>query len=1069
MSLPDYKFLHDKPLKESEHFYHKEFAPALRNILENNSCLHTIGLFGKWGTGKSTIIRILRNQSDDSNFKVIEFDSWKYEQDYLRRQLLIKIANGLGLGKKYMNKLKNKFYSSIREPLKDKIHIHGKRLLLCLVIAFTLGIAFASATYNFHEQPFQFILAIFLFLSGGISTYGIVIPDDFKKIVTISPILATRNPLNSPELFEEEFRKIITNKKNKYASVIVVIDNLDRVDAEKVKEVLSTLKTFLEIKEEQLQNKKVIFVIPCDFEAVKKTYKDEGYADEFLKKIFNIGIWTPEFIVSDIEDFTENQLLKSEIGEISELLNKEDVRLVINSAFKNNPREIKQFINNLIATTIVALQTEVKDIIRKNIAYLAKVLFLKRRFPEAYENLKTHWHNPENIELPKEKPNEKEDESKEQKEFRNFMKNTGRVTTSNARPFIYFKKPAAQSGLPNPDKLLQSLTEANQEETKKIIEKYNDDQKKKLIRYIINLLNEYSIQTYYLLNIFSTHLKVFSELQLEISSKNYFQKLIDVLDRNLWERYKSIPIDILFEYVLKNPKTTTSAKNLILTRYISVLNTDEVKTDYKFLETLILNIAQSELLSLRQQLKIAQILEKDYPVDLQLMKIIDKIPEKESFITTAKLDQFINEIGTDKDFVGTADILLSFKDKILEKDLLNTLYQNVARIAQEQYSQHSTTKDEDKKIFMQAVASINAGFKKHFKDIDSEHFYSLIDTIINFSNTFEETENKSELAINLRWFTGFCDSQRKANIDSELDIFLAERNNTVAIKKFFNYWNQQTKQNIFSDYENTLLNTIINDDLLLPYFFEFSKDEQKLAILEHMTSYRRSELMNFIESQDKNKTLPERIKLIDFLLERAKSSSDEEEKEKIYDFIAHRLRKNDAVDLKEKAISQISTLIINNDGDLQKIALEFFQKSQFLTDENKRNIAKQVIELLRNPSTIVSIDFAFAIQLVTETFELLQDTLKKDYIFTLFDNLKEDKNVETLRLLIKAIQQLAPAYRDHQKDYDDLLQRLQDWDEQAAKKEVITGILQLKRKSRLKAEKEYWKQIESLENSLGNE
>ncbi len=39
-----YNFLKDSPDIEnikSIEFYHKEFAPALKNILKNNNCLHT--------------------------------------------------------------------------------------------------------------------------------------------------------------------------------------------------------------------------------------------------------------------------------------------------------------------------------------------------------------------------------------------------------------------------------------------------------------------------------------------------------------------------------------------------------------------------------------------------------------------------------------------------------------------------------------------------------------------------------------------------------------------------------------------------------------------------------------------------------------------------------------------------------------------------------------------------------------------------------------------------------------------------------------------------------------------
>lgn len=82
MSIIGFKFLKDAPIgKETKgffDFYHKSIAPALKTVIENDTCVHTIGLFGRWGTGKSTIVKILKDDGiADSN--IVEFDCWKYE------------------------------------------------------------------------------------------------------------------------------------------------------------------------------------------------------------------------------------------------------------------------------------------------------------------------------------------------------------------------------------------------------------------------------------------------------------------------------------------------------------------------------------------------------------------------------------------------------------------------------------------------------------------------------------------------------------------------------------------------------------------------------------------------------------------------------------------------------------------------------------------------------------------------------------------------------------------------------------------------------------------------------
>ena len=91
-----FKFLKDVPLGNGQDgvfsFYHKNIAPAMKEILENESCVHTIGLFSKWGTGKSTIIEMIRH---DLRSPMFVFDAWKYQEDSLRRIFLIELVNFL--------------------------------------------------------------------------------------------------------------------------------------------------------------------------------------------------------------------------------------------------------------------------------------------------------------------------------------------------------------------------------------------------------------------------------------------------------------------------------------------------------------------------------------------------------------------------------------------------------------------------------------------------------------------------------------------------------------------------------------------------------------------------------------------------------------------------------------------------------------------------------------------------------------------------------------------------------------------------------------------------------------
>src|SRR6185295_12441329 len=110
----EFQFLKDEPVKKTDpgffSFYHEKFAPALKEILESESCLHTIGLFGKWGTGKSTIIDLLKIELDNQKYEVFIFDVWKYQEDSLRRIFLIEFV-------KFLNEKGFEINERILDPL----------------------------------------------------------------------------------------------------------------------------------------------------------------------------------------------------------------------------------------------------------------------------------------------------------------------------------------------------------------------------------------------------------------------------------------------------------------------------------------------------------------------------------------------------------------------------------------------------------------------------------------------------------------------------------------------------------------------------------------------------------------------------------------------------------------------------------------------------------------------------------------------------------------------------------------------------------------------------------------
>ena len=77
----------------------KVYSDNLKKVILNtpDKKVFTIGLFGSWGAGKSSIIRTAREEIENNNPKIkfITYDAWKYVNDSFRRMFLLKVQQEL--------------------------------------------------------------------------------------------------------------------------------------------------------------------------------------------------------------------------------------------------------------------------------------------------------------------------------------------------------------------------------------------------------------------------------------------------------------------------------------------------------------------------------------------------------------------------------------------------------------------------------------------------------------------------------------------------------------------------------------------------------------------------------------------------------------------------------------------------------------------------------------------------------------------------------------------------------------------------------------------------------------
>jgi len=399
--MSDIKILQDLALqkREKDRFGYSDIADNLIGLVKGIEPPFTIGLYGPWGVGKSTICKIVQGELEKiEGFRVFYFDTWKYERDSFRRQFLIELDERLFQGKlKYRGTLNQSLTLPQALPFKEAFKrnfnstvsvIANKFLLFALLLTVSIGILFSlNYFFSFLNNTYTDITKALIDAVFNISVVIFFIQFVFESIKTIEGQVEIPKT-DSAEGFEFYYKEALKNLGSS-EKLIVIIDNLDRLDYQRAIDMLSDIKTFLASDSVEDVPNKSIFLIPCDNEAISKQLRKSYYEDldteEYLRKFFNLSFKIPKLLDLELDDYVEEKLKETNVPEFVE---NHSLSFVISRAFRNNPREIIQFTNSLILTYLLAKKRKLENIISKNkIPFLAKILVIRVRWPEIYDAL----------------------------------------------------------------------------------------------------------------------------------------------------------------------------------------------------------------------------------------------------------------------------------------------------------------------------------------------------------------------------------------------------------------------------------------------------------------------------------------------------------------------------------------------------------------------------------------------------------------------------------------------------------------------------------------------------------
>ena len=1076
--MNEIKFFSDQPLnidKEQEvRFGHLGIVNSLRQIVLTCPAPFTIGLFGKWGSGKTTILNVLRGRLQVDKVAVVIFDVWKHEGDSLRRTFLKELVKQLK-GAKCLSKnfkLSERLESSIQTIREIKNFTWNWKVWLSLSIFIGLMAGIGWMLYYYFPHAFGTYSSIIL---GG-SLISAILLWVLQRMVISETLTTSSERLKDPHAFEAEFKKIVKNSSSK--KLLIVIDNLDRCTHGKAVELLSTIKTFL-AKDTDVGENNCIFLITCDDEAIK-THLENVYtkmqgtkntqkpfsADEFLRKFFNAFIRIPDFIDTELQTYTEDLLKETNIPQFDS----SDVAYVITTAFRENPRQIKQCINTLTAHYMLAQERESgkeplitsKGTITNNVAFLAKFLIIRQKFPSEYQQIQERHLSV------------KEMENIENKEFKDFLRATKTIAVPDIRPFIYLKQSKEERIIPEIRELELALLDDKRDvvrEKLKIISK-TSEQFHGLERYIPSFIDRNRMRKIPLLNIVSSCLDALQHHNLELSQK-FYDKVADLLndDEALKPELQRFEPSLIFKEVLT--RCNKDDRESIIAQYVNFLSVPISKKkesggreiDESSAHNLIKELlTYKRWLNKKQKENLKKSLAEIYYSSSKILSLFeDNIENQKDFISEETISNFATIFSDDdvKDkerFNNKTKLLLKFKEVITSKAIDNIIVSLQNLLENENNNPYS----EEKENLLNCIENIFDVLHEQISDISGKasyeaHLISFSDVMVSGIAGLKDWDQKKIFIFPFLQLIDILEESQITNIDTYTQDFFNNAD-IDGIKSIFDKLDTAGKDELINKYSDLFQQRVLQGQPIFDLLYPFASMEIRTQwMIKLISSYPQRALSKLKELGYKIK---DKRAIVGALLQTADGVAIKE-RGGIYEAVNKMKCASDA-GLRDTFASQIKPLLISSDVIRQQVAYNVLQGAPYFSESIKRSISRETIEWLRSLQP-ADAGQKYAVESITINWDILESPVKEHYLDFVFDKLiKRGVDIDNIRLGYKVLHKINPKYEDYSTYFDDVLNRTERDENDQIKVELRNGLLKLKPPRLNKQSRSFWEKAEKL-------
>ena len=371
---PMLSILSDQPA-DADQLNFAPYAKTLADIVADPTTATplTIGVFGGWGRGKTSLMSMVKRRLDvsaEGEFPVrtIWFNAWLYsQQQALWRALISRVLNEThnfttldGVARPTLRRLESRLYGATSTS--------GSQLTLP-----------ANAVPGLGDATLPPLMGLELMLRQARRAGDEKLAARIQQLagdVEQSEALARRDQIAALDDFRREFEKISRQCIVDHGRLAVFVDDLDRCLPDKAVEVLEAIKLFLDVPG-------VIFVLGVARDVIEQGIRVR-YADyemqlngaEYLEKIIQIPFSLPPIDEGAVKDY---------VGKIAGAnLPDQRCQTVFSVGLEPNPRRIKRTLNIFLLLWRLAQNREdLKDAIKS--VRLAKIVIIQQYYPRLFD------------------------------------------------------------------------------------------------------------------------------------------------------------------------------------------------------------------------------------------------------------------------------------------------------------------------------------------------------------------------------------------------------------------------------------------------------------------------------------------------------------------------------------------------------------------------------------------------------------------------------------------------------------------------------------------------------------